>query len=281
MTSAPILVLGATGKTGRRVVRQLTDRDLPVRAASRTGRHRFDWYDDTTWPAAVAGINTAYVVPPLGPDGLRQAAGFVSAATARGIRRVVLLSGRGVGRAGREFDVYRSSVAVEQAVRDSGADWTILQPSWFAQNFSEDFLADGVLAGEVRVPAGNGAEPFIDVEDVAEVAVAALTDERHTGRTYALSGPRSLTFAAALAELSAASGRTVRYVDVELSQYAAELVEYGLPGDDAEALRDLFAVIRNGRSDYLSDGVQQVLGRAPRDFADWAGAAASQGAWAA
>lgn len=280
MTNTPILVLGGTGKTGRRVVQQLAARDLPVRVASRSGEQKFDWYDDTTWSAAVAGLDTAYVVPPLGPEGLQRAGEFVKAATAQGIRRVVLLSGRGVGSPGREFDVYQGSLDLEHAVKDSGADWTIVQPSWFAQNFSNDFLADGVMAGELRVPAGDGAEPFIDVDDIAEVVAIALTDDRHVGQTYALSGPRTLTFAEAMAEVSAASGRPIRYVDVEPTQYVEELVGYGLPQDDAEALRDLFAVVRNGRSDYLSDGVQQVLGRAPRDFADWARATAAKGAWA-
>jgi uncharacterized protein YbjT (DUF2867 family) len=281
MTNTPILVLGGTGKTGRRVAQQLGARDVAVRVASRSSHHRFDWYDDRTWPAAVAGVDAAYVVPPLGPDGLAKAAEFVKQAAADGVRRLVLLSGRGVGSPGRDFEVYEGSLALEHAVKDSGAAWTIVQPSWFAQNFSEDFLYDGVLAGEVRVPAGAGAEAFIDVEDLAEVVTTVLTDERHAGRTYALSGPRMLTLQEAVAEISAASGRPMRYVDVEPAQHVAELVGYGVPMDDAVALGDLFAVIRHGRSDYLSDGVQQVLGRAPRDFADWARSTAATGVWGA
>lgn len=281
MTHTPILVLGGTGKTGRRVVEQLGARNLPVRVASRSSHQTFDWYDESTWSAAVAGSHTAYLAPPVGPTGLAKAGEFIKQAAAEGLRRVVLLSGRGVGSSGREFAVYESSLELEHAVKDSGTDWTIVQPSWFAQNFSEDFLYDGVLAGEIRVSAGAGAEAFIDVDDIAEVVTAALTDERHTGQTYALSGPRTLTLAQAAAEIAAASGRPVEYVDLEPDQHVAELVEYGVPMEDAKAVRDLFAVIRSHRSEYVSEGVQQVLGRAPRDFGDWARATAKTGVWSA
>jgi uncharacterized protein YbjT (DUF2867 family) len=281
MTDTPILVLGGTGKTGRRVVEQLGARNLPVRVASRSSRQTFDWYDERTWSAAVVGIDTAYLAPPVGPTGLAKAGEFIKQAAAEGLRRVVLLSGRGVGSPGREFAVYESSLELEHAVKDSGTDWTIVQPSWFAQNFSEDFLYDGVLAGEIRVSAGAGAEAFIDVDDIAEVVTAALIDERHTGQTYALSGPRTLTLAQAADEIAAASGRPVEYVDLEPDRHVAELVEYAVPVEDAKAVRDLFAVIRNHRSEYVSEGVQQVLGRAPRDFGDWARATARTGVWSA
>jgi uncharacterized protein YbjT (DUF2867 family) len=281
MTDTPILVLGGTGKTGRRVVEQLGARNLPVRVASRSSRQTFDWYDERTWSAAVAGIDTAYLAPPVGPTGLAKAGEFIKQAAAEGLRRVVLLSGRGVGSPEREFAVYESSLELEHAVKDSGTDWTIVQPSWFAQNFSEDFLYDGVLAGEIRVSAGAGAEAFIDVDDIAEVVTAALIDERHTGQTYALSGPRTLTLAQAADEIAAASGRPVEYVDLEPDRHVAELVEYGVPVEDAKAVRDLFAVIRNHRSEYVSEGVQQVLGRTPRDFGDWARATARTGVWSA
>jgi uncharacterized protein YbjT (DUF2867 family) len=241
MTNTPILVLGGTGKTGRRVVEQLGARTLPARVASRSSRQTFDWYDESTWSTAVAGIDTAYLAPPVGPTGLAKAGEFIKHAAAQGLRRVVLLSGRGVGSPGREFAVYESSLELEHAVKNSGTDWTIVRPSWFAQNFSEDFLYDGVLAGEIRVSAGAGAEAFIDVDDIAEVVTAALTDERHTGQTYALSGPRTLTLAQAAAEIASASGRPVEYVDLEPDQHVAELVEYGVPVEDAEAVRDLFA----------------------------------------
>ncbi|GAA1565144.1 NAD(P)H-binding protein [Kribbella sancticallisti] len=279
MTTTPILILSGKGKTGRRVAEQLEARGVPFRLASRSSEQRFDWYDDSTWPATIAGAETAYLAPPVGPTGLAAAGEFIKQAAAEGLRRVVLLSGRGVGSPGREFAVYESGLELEHAVKDSGADWTIIRPAWFAQGFSEDFMYDYVMAGEIRLSAGDGAEAWIDTNDVGDVMTAALLDERHTGETYSLSGPRTLTLTEVAAELSAASGRPISYVDLEPEEHVAEMVGFGLTQEDAEAVRDLFAVIRNHRSEYVSDGVQQVLGRAPRDFADWARETAKTGVW--
>ena len=279
MTTTPILILSGKGKTGRRVVEQLEARGVPYRLASRSSEQRFDWYDDSTWSATIAGTDTAYLAPPVGPTGLAQAGAFIKQAASEGLRRVVLLSGRGVGSPGREFAVYQGQLELEYAVQGSGADWTIVRPAWFAQGFSEDFFYDYVLAGEIRLSAGDGAEPWIDTRDVADVMTAALLDERHIGETYSLSGPRPLTMTEVAAELSAATGRPISYVDLDPEEHVAELVGHGLTLEDAESVRDLFAVIRNHRSEYVSDGVQQVLGRAPRDFADWARETAKTGVW--
>ena len=153
-------------------------RQLPVRLASRSSEQPFDWYDESTWSATAAGIDTAYLAPPVGPTGLAQAGRFIKQAAAEGLRRVVLLSGRGVGSPGRDFAVYEGSLELEHAVKDSGADWTIVQPAWFAQGFSEDFFLDYVLAGELRLSAGDGAEAWIDLDDVGEVMTTALLDEQ-------------------------------------------------------------------------------------------------------
>jgi uncharacterized protein YbjT (DUF2867 family) len=281
MTTTPILIIGGKGKTGRRVAQQLDSRGVAYRLASRSSEQRFDWYDEGTWSGAVAGIDTAYLAPPVGPTGLTLAGKFIQQAAAEGLRRVVLLSGRGVGSPGRDFAVYESSVELEDAVRASGADWTIVRPAWFAQNFSEDFLLDYVLGGEIRVAAGDGGEAWIDTNDIGDVMTAVLLDERHTGETYALSGPRTLTMAEVADELSAVTGRPIKYVDLEPEEFVAELVSYGQTQEDSEAVRDLFAVIRNHRSEYVSEGVQQVLGREPRDFADWARETAKTGVWSA
>lgn len=281
MTTTPILIIGGKGKTGRRVAEQLDARDIAYLLASRSSEQRFDWYDRSTWSPTVAGIDTAYLAPPVGPTGLALAGEFIKQAAAEGLRRVVLLSGRGVGSPGRDFAVYESGLELEYAVKASGADWTIVRPAWFAQGFSESFMLDYVLGGEIRLAAGDGGEAWIDTNDVGDVMTAALLDERHTGETYSLSGPRVLTMAEVAAELSAVSGRPISYVDLEPEEFVAELVGYGQPLDDAEAIRDLFAVIRNHRSEYVTEGVQQVLGRAPRDFADWARETAQTGVWSA
>jgi uncharacterized protein YbjT (DUF2867 family) len=280
MTTTPILILSGKGKTGRRVAAQLEARGVPFRLASRSSEQRFDWYDESTWSATIAGADTAYLAPPVGPAGLAQAGRFIQQAAAEGLRRVVLLSGRGVGSPGRDFAVYDGTLALEHAVQASGADWTIVQPAWFAQGFSEDFLRYHVLAGEIRLSAGTGAEAWIDTNDVGDVMTAALLDEVYTGQVIAISGPRPLTMTEVADALSTATGRPITYADLEPEKHVGELVEQGLTQEDAEAVRDLFAVIRNHRSEYVSGGVQQVLGRPPRDFTDWARETATNGVWA-
>ena len=281
MTTKPILILSGKGKTGRRVAAQLEARGVPFRLASRSSEQRFDWYDESTWSATIAGADTAYLAPPVGPTGLAQAGRFIQQAAAAGLRRVVLLSGRGVGSPGRDFAVYDGSLDLEHAVQASGVDWTIVQPAWFAQGFSEDFLRYHVLAGEIRLSAGTGGEAWIDTNDVGDVMTAALLDQAYIGQTITLSGPRPLTMTEVADALSTATARPISYVDLEPEKHVGELLEQGLTQEDAEAVRDLFAVIRNHRSEYVSDGVEQVLGRPPRDFADWARETATTGVWAA
>ncbi|GAA1707432.1 NAD(P)H-binding protein [Kribbella yunnanensis] len=278
--TSEILILGGKGKTGRRVAAQLDARNVPYRLASRSSAQRFDWYDESTWSPTIAGADTAYLAPPVGPTGLAAASRFVQQAANEGLRRIVLLSGRGVGSPGREFAVYEGQLGLEHAVQASGADWTIIQPAWFAQNFSEEFFRYDVLAGEIRLSAGDGGEAWVDTNDVGDVMAAVLLDEAYTGATYALSGPRTLTMEEVAAELTVATGRPITYVDLDPEQYVAELIEQGQTREDSEAVRDLFAVIRNHRSEYVSDGVEQILGRKPRDFTDWARETATTGIWA-
>ena len=195
------LVLGGNGKTGSRVAARLRELGRPVRIGSRTGDPRFDWADDKTWPPALRGVESAYIsyYPDVSFPGAAERVGaFAKTAVTSGARRLVLLSGRG------EPDAEPS----EQAVRDSGAEWTILRSSWFAQNFSEHFLLEPVLDGVIALPAADIAEPFIDVTDVADVAVAALTRDGHVGKVYELTGPRLLTFGAVAAELARALAGT-------------------------------------------------------------------------
>jgi uncharacterized protein YbjT (DUF2867 family) len=278
MTSAqqqPILVLGGTGKTGRRVVERLEARGLPVRVGSRSGTPPFDWEDRATWAPALEGVGSVYLTyyPDIAAPGAVEAVGsFARLAVASGARRLALLSGRGEPEAER----------AEQAVRDSGADLTILRSTWFMQNFSEDYMLDHVLAGEIRLPGGDVPTPFLDVEDIADIAVAALTDDRHIGRLYELTGPRSLTFAEAAEAIGQASGREISYVPVSLDQHAAEAAEHGMPGDVIDLLTYLFSeVVVDGRNASTTDGVRQALGREARSFEEYARSAAASGVWRA
>lgn len=265
----PTLVLGGTGKTGRRVVERLKERGLPVRVGSRSGEPPFDWEDQATWGPALEGVGSVYLTyyPDLAVPGAVEAArSFAELAVRSGVRRQVLLSGRGEPEA-------------ERAVRDTGADVTILRSTWFMQNFSEDYMLDHVLSGELRLPAGDVPTPFLDVDDIADVAVEALTDDRHVGQLYELTGPRSLTFAEAAAEIAEATGRDLQYVPISLEESAAEAAEHGVPPEVVELLTYLFKEVVDGRNADTTDGVERALGREPRDFADYARAAAASGVW--
>ena len=272
-----VLVLGGTGKTGRRVAERLEARGVPVRIGSRSGEPPFDWRDEATWEPALRGVESVYVsyYPDIAmPRAVAAVRSFAKLAVENGVRRLVLLSGRG------EPEAERAELALREVVdAKAGAEWTILRSTWFMQNFSEDYMLEHVLSGEIRLPAGDVPTPFLDADDIADVAVAALTEEGHAGQLYELTGPRSLTFAEAAAEISKATGREIRYVPVSLEEHAAEATEHGVPAEVVELLTYLFAEVVDGRNASTTDGVRRALGRQPRDFADYAREAASTGVW--
>jgi uncharacterized protein YbjT (DUF2867 family) len=272
-TQQPTLVLGGTGKTGRRVVQRLEARGIPVRLGTPSATPPFDWTNEATWPAALDGVGSVYVTyyPDLAVPGAAQAVGtFADLAVATGVRRLVLLSGRGEEGARRG----------EQALQQSGADWTIVRSAFMAQNFNESFFLEPLRAGEVAFPAGEDlAEPFIDADDIADVAVAALTQDGHVGQLYEVTGPRLLSWAQAVAEIATAVGHPIRYLPVSLEDYAALLIENQVPADYVKMLTDVFTEVLDGRNAHLADGVQRALGRPPRDFADFARDAAATGVW--
>jgi uncharacterized protein YbjT (DUF2867 family) len=267
----PTLVLGGTGKIGRRVVERLAARGLPVRIGSRSGEPRFDWDDRSTWAPVLEGVGPAYVAHYWDaiPGAAETLGSFAELAVERGVSRLVLLSGRGEEEAER----------AELAVRRSGAELTVLRSTWFAQNFSEDYWLDQVKAGELALPAGATPEPFVDADDIADVAVAALTDDRHSGEVYELTGPRLLTFAGAVDEIGRATGREIRYEALSIEDFAAAAAEQGVPGEVVEMLALIFGEVLDGRNARLADGVQRALGREPRDFSDYARDAAASGVW--
>ena len=266
------LVLGASGKTGRRIVSRLEEMGVAVRAGSRSGDPSFKWEDQTTWVRALTDVTTVYIsyypdlAVPAAPDDITA---FTKLAKEMGVTKVVLLSGRGEEEAQR----------CEQIVQDSGIDWTIVRCAWFSQNFSENFIRDMVLEGIVALPAGVVKEPFIDTDDIADVAVAALTDPKHSGQLYELTGPRMLTFTEAVAEISKATGLDIKYVEIRGEAFVQGLKEQQLPDDIAKLLEYLFMTVLDGRNEYLTDGVMQALGREPKDFADYAKQAAKEGYW--
>lgn len=270
-TNDTTLVIGGTGKTGRRLTQRLAARGLPVRVGSRVGTPPFDWRQPHTWATALEDVTAIYLTyqPDIGYPGAAEAIhALADTAVDAGVRRMVLLSGRGS----------EEALPAEQAVRDSGAEWTILRCSWFCQNFDEGFLLEPVRAGVLALPAGDMVEPFVDADDIAEVALAALTDDRHAGVTYELSGPRLLSFADAAEEIGAAAGRPIHYRPITKNQFASALAET-MPAEEVAFLADLLTKELDGRNAHLTHGVQRALGREPSDFADYARLAASTGVW--
>ena len=271
-TNGTVLVLGGTGKTGRRIVERLQARGIAVRVGSRSASPAFDWEDPATWGPALDGAAAVYVsyYPDIAVPGAPEAVGALARqALEQGVQRLVLLSGRGEEEAQR----------AERVVQDAGIETTIVRCAWFNQNFSEDYLLEPILGGEVALPAGNMPEPFVDTEDIADVAVAALTEAGHAGHVYELTGPRLLTFAEAVAEIGRATGRELRYVPVTVEDYTAAAAGQGLPEDVLGLVAYLFSEVLDGRNAMLADGVQQALGRAPRDFADYVRDTAAGGVW--
>jgi uncharacterized protein YbjT (DUF2867 family) len=272
MTHQTLLVLGATGKTGSRIAARLEADGHSVRRGSRSGTPPFDWQKPETWPAVLEGVSAVYIsyFPDIAfPGAVEQVEDFTALARENGVERLVLLTGRGEHHAER----------AEKVVRASGVPFTIVRAAWFAQNFSEGALLDPVMSGVLPVPGGDVREPIVDVDDIAEVAVAALTEEGHAGKLYELTGPRLMTFAEMAAELSAAMGRTVQYVPITFEDFHAEIERA-----NGTLIADVFTEIAretlDGRNAYLADGVERALGRAPRDFTTFAQTASTSGAWA-
>ncbi|MFJ9952867.1 NmrA family transcriptional regulator [Kitasatospora sp. NPDC091207] len=263
-----VLVTGGTGKTGRRVAERLTARGRAVRIGSRDAPVPFDWHERSTWEPALEEVTAAYLsyYPDLAfPGAVETVGAFARLAAEAGVERLVLLSGRGE----------EAAQEAERVVAAAGAEWTVVRCAWFAQNFDEGFFLDPVLAGELTLPTGDAVEPFVHADDIADVAVAALTEDGHHGEVYELTGPRLLSFADVAAELSTASGREIRFTAVTVEEYRAVLAAAGLPGDFA----DLFTMILDGRNARPADGVRRALGRAPRDFTEYAREAAASGVW--
>jgi uncharacterized protein YbjT (DUF2867 family) len=268
------LVLGGTGKTGRRIVERLASRGVPTRVASRAAAPSFDWGQPNTWDAVLGGVTAAYIsyapdlAIPGATDAIRE---LVERAVACGVKRLVLLSGRGE----------QEAQLCERIVQDAGIEWTIVRASWFNQNFSEGEFLGMVVDGAITLPAGDVPEPFIDVNDIADVAVAALTENGHAGQIYEVTGPRMLTFAQVAEEIARASGREIQYMQIPREAFAAGMAESGAPDEMAWLVDYLFSTVLDGRNAYVCDGVQRALGREPTDFAEFARRIADSGVWEA
>lgn len=271
MTDHPILVIGATGKTGSRVVTKLEAKGVAVRRGARHSETPFDWEDPATWAPVLKGVSKAYVTyfPDLAfPGAVEKLEAFTKVAADSGLEHVVLLSGRG-----EHF-----ATVGEEVVRNSGIPFTIVRAAWFAQNFSEGYLRDPILGGALPMPGGDMPEPIIDIDDIADVVVAALTEDGHQGERYEVTGPRLMTFAEMAEVLTETLGRPIQYVPISFDDFHANVAASG-----GEFVADIFTSIAretlDGRNAHVTDGVERALGRKPRDFAEFAKTAMATGTW--
>ena len=272
MTQSPILIIGKNGKTGARVNRRLQTLGYTTRAVSRSTTPSFDWEDSSTWSSAIKGVSSAYVTyqPDLAmPYAEAVIKEFVCLAQQSGLKHIVLLSGRGEDGAER----------AEKILQDSGISWNIVRCNWFCQNFSESFMIEGILAGELVLPAGETVEPFVDADDIADVVVAVLTQPGHKNKLYELSGPRPMTFSQCIKEISDALARPVKFTTVSVDDYINLLREQGVPNDMQWLLRALFTEVFDGRNSTVTTGVEEVLNRPATDFSTYLQKAVASGVW--
>ncbi|WP_306350602.1 NAD(P)H-binding protein [Flavobacterium sp. '19STA2R22 D10 B1'] len=271
-TKEKTLVLGATGKTGRRIVMRLKELNYPVRIGSRSAEIPFDWENESTWKPALQDITTVYISfqPDLAvPGAIATIQNFTKLAVKEGVKKLILLSGRGEAEAQE----------CERIVQEAGCNWTIIRASWFNQNFSEGNFLESIQAGFVALPVGEIGEPFIDADDIADVAVASILDDKHNGELYEVTGTHLITFSDAMKEISKATDRIIEYQQVAIHEYNAMLKEYHVPEDFIGLLTYLFTEVLDGRNAQVSNGVQRALGREPKDFQQYVREVAATGIW--
>lgn len=271
-TKKTTLVLGGNGKTGSRVVNRLRLLGLPVRIGSRSAAIPFDWENENTWEPAVHNVHSVYITfqPDLAVPGADTAIrSFSELAVKNGVKKLVLLSGRGEPEA----------QVCEEVVMNTGVDYTIVRASWFNQNFSESYMLEPILSGEVVMPAANIGEPFIDVDDIADIVTEALTDPGHSRKLYEVTGPRLLSFRDAVQEIAKATGREIKFTQIPIDEYKDQLIQAHVPQEYISLLEYLFTEVLDGRNAHLDHGVEQALGRKPKDFSEYIRSMVNAGVW--
>lgn len=267
-----ILVLGGKGKTGSRVASRLLEKGQTVRIGSRSEEPSFDWEDPATWEGALEGMEKVYITfqPDLAVPGASEAIeGFTGQAVKSGVKKVVLLSGKG------EIEAEKC----EKIVMNSGLDWTVVRATWFNQNFSESFLLDPILAGHVLLPKNDAQVPYVDANDIADVVVESLLNDKHNGEIYELTGPRILTFSDVVKEVSAATDREIQFTAISMAEYSAMMQQFNLPDGYLWLINYLFEEVLVESNSVITNDIQKVLGRKPTDFTEYVNTTVKTGVW--
>jgi uncharacterized protein YbjT (DUF2867 family) len=271
--TAPFLVIGGSGKTGRRVVERLENLGHDVRSASRSSSVSFDWHDDSNWNEVLEGVKALYVTyhPDLSvPGASDHIRALLAVAKAQRVEKIVLLSGRGE----------EEAQLCERLVLNSSIPATVVRCGWFNQNFSESFFRDLLMSGTLAVPNAHVGEGYIDADDIADVVTAALIEDGHEGQIYQLTGPELLTFRDIAKIFAEVTGREVKVIDVSREAFVEGLEAAQLPEGMVQLVDYLFNEVLDGRNSSLGDGVQRALGRPPRDFRSFLQKAHLSGAFA-
>jgi len=270
--SPRVLVIGAAGNTGRHIASRLAELGLTVRAATRGERPadglaehvRFDWADPSSHEAALSGVDRMYLIAPAAvEDPSVLMLPFIERAVERGVRRVVLLSSSAVPEGAPGLGT------VHRALRERVPEWAVLQPSWFMQNFANErhhhgasLARDGLLV----TATGEGRVGFVDAQDIAEVGVRALADERSHDTAHVITGPQALSHDEIAAVISQVSGRPVRHVQVDGDAVSEHMMRSGIPERYARLLAGMEESIRQGAEARVTGTVARVTGREPRSF---------------
>ncbi|MFC3094500.1 NmrA family transcriptional regulator [Alteromonas sediminis] len=256
------LIIGATGKTGTRVLENLREKGFSAKGASRQGDVHFDWNDEKTWASALNGVDSVYLTyyPDLAiPKAPEDISRFCALAKIRGVSHITLLSGRGEP----------AAQVCENIVKQSGLSWTVVRASWFNQNFSEGMFRDYILNGRIALPVDHMPEPFVDIDDIAEIVVESLTDDKHNGQLYEVTGPELLSFKAVADTFSRVLNKPVVFEQISLEAFQQGLESAGADKGAIEALTYLFTEVLDGRNAHTCEGIPQALGRPAKSFDDF------------
>ena len=268
-----VLVIGGTGKTGRRVADRLKAQGHEVRIGSRSQNPSFNWDNPETFAAALQGMDMAYITyhPDLAVPGAKEdIKAITEEAVKQGLKKVVLLSGKGE----------KEAEACEQIVADSGLDYTLVRASWFNQNFSESFFLEPIIEGFVALPMAEAEIPFVDADDIADVVTKVMLSDDYNSKTITVTGPRKLTLKEAVETIASTSGRTIQFQSISIEEYAEGMKAAGLPEDFVWLFTYLFReVLGNSENQDIYTDVEKVLGRKAKDFADYAKETAATGVW--
>jgi len=268
----PTLIIGKHGKTGRRVEALLNAAGMESRGVSRSTSPAFDWERPDTWRGAMEGCDRAYVS--FQPDLAIPAAQiaikeFIRLAKESGIKHIVLMSGRGE----------QGAQQAEQLLINSGLTWNVVRASWFNQNFSEGFLIDGIQAGQVALPAGQINEPFIDVDDIAEVAFNCLTRPELHNQLFEITGPELLTFEKCVSMIADAIEQPIAFIPITTSDLLGGLKQQGQPEEVLWLMNELFTHVMDGRNSYVTQDIEKVLGRPAKRFEEYVSKTVAEGSW--